>query len=1189
MYEIANGLAHIWNEREGAGRGNLEVYFTNCNFYTKPNGSKSTSIFWRTPVLETSTNKYTVSDCKFYLENTLSYLFNSNNFGSATDIKPITIEGNQFYGSGTLCLPKNYSTTASTSGGVFTFKNNQYSLVYWTSPPFDQFETINILNNTPVDENTSDFWVNWDNRPGNINFSGNVFVGTCFWIKDCTGNILFNSNEIYNNKLKSSSTYKDRNYITGNSNLAFTSNILHNNYWTLSGNQSVSGNSYNGQAQPDDPIGNLENIYTVGNSIETGVTMEGVSNYTIISRAKMDDIETNAVQNLVGSSVTKLYLGFNPSGTTPVSRPSIRNVDGTIVRPVLSKYYLDKEWHTYVFTMENGILKAYMDGIAMMAYDASSVYNKMYASGTIQIGGVNSTEKWNGPIQTFAIYNRVLSLAEANNFSENPALQLDGEIFRLVNITSNVNPIGHWAFDETTGYIVNDSSENNINGTLLNGAARVEGLKNKAIKLDGVNDNIDFGANPILEMGDDDFTVSAWVKMDISQVSYPTFVAKGASSQRNAGYWFFLSNSKLYFLISDGQTRLASSSNTVSICDNSWHHIAVTVKRQGNAVFYVDGLKSGSYDISSFSGKNITNPSKNFTIGSLDISSTTYLKGLIDDFRVYNRALDDSEITGLATLPTHINDLVAYWEFDENGGSVAVDSSENCLCGNLINNPVWSDGKKGSAINFDGVNEKVEVNHNAALDMGTNDLSITAWVKMPSSQLSYPTILSKGGTSSSNPGYWLYISDSKIKFVFGDGTERKSCASNSVNIADNQWHHIAVTIERESNAAFYVDGNIAGTVDISSFCNKNISNETKSLTIGSAGASSTTFFKGSIDGVRVFNSVLNEQKIDSLVSIQDCEFAVYLALNEDAGSVAYDSTSNGNDGILMNGPIRKIGVDGNSVQFDGRDDKINCGNSQQLEISTGDFTLATWVNMVPTQASYSTIASKGGYVGSNAGYWLYYRYGVLYFSVSDGTNQYLFNSDNISINDNLWHHVALTVNRANSITFYVDGEIVGIKDASSIQGLNFSNTEESLIIGSADYRPTFFKGMMDEFRIYRIALTESEITELANLLKSSNLIADFNSINPTNESNNLNVYPNPFINNVEISYLSDEEQNFQASIYAFNGNRIKNLQNGVANKGENLLTWDGTDNLGRDVTKGLYVVQIIGDNKVLNKTIVKMR
>ena len=160
---------------------------------------------------------------------------------------------------------------------------------------------------------------------------------------------------------------------------------------------------------------------------------------------------------------------------------------------------------------------------------------------------------------------------------------------------------------------------------------------------------------------------------------------------------------------------------------------------------------------------------------------------------------------------------------------------------------------------------------------------------------------------------------------------------------------------------------------------KNISNPSKVLTAGSADGSSTTYFKGSIDGVRVFNSILEELVIDSLANIQDVEFALHLTLDEDSGNLAPDITGNDNNGTLENGPTWRVGFEGNAVQFDGRDDKINCGNAPELEMSTTDFTIATWVNMIPSQSSYSTFVSKGGYVGANAGYWLYLRNGASSF------------------------------------------------------------------------------------------------------------------------------------------------------------------------------------------------------------------
>ncbi|HEY9114246.1 MAG TPA: LamG-like jellyroll fold domain-containing protein, partial [Bacteroidales bacterium] len=716
MHEIYNGNHDIWNEREGASRGNLEVFFNNCNFYTEDNGNSATQIIYRMHSVGTTTTKYSILNSNFYLENDATYLSNAVSPGSATNIKPFWVEGNSFYGNGTLYLPKEYNSTPSTQGGVFTFKNNNYSLVYWSNPPFDQFQTINILNNTPVNANSSDFWINWDGPAGNVNFKYNHFVGACFWIKDCTGNIVFDDNDIYNDQHKSSSSYKNRNYITGNSNLIFTNNNLYNTYWTLTGNKTVTGNVYNGITQPNEPSGSWANINTPGSSVETGSTMEGVTNYTIISRAKMDDLSTNAVQNLVGSSTVKLNFGFNPIISNPLFKATIRNVDGTIVKPTLSRFYMDNQWHTYVFIMQNGVLKAYMDGIAMLSYDATAVYNKMYATGTIQIGGVNSTELWNGPIQTFAIYNRALTLAEANSFATNPNTTISGEIYKMA--ISNDTPVGHWKFDETSGNTAYDNSGNNFNGTLVNNPSWSNGKIENALQFNGVNQSVECGTHSKLDMGIQDFTISTWVKMNSNQVSYPTFISKGGSSTSTSGYWFYLSGTSLKLAMGDGTSRIVASSGTINIKDNLWHHISVSVNRYGKATFFVDGENKGDYDVSPLAGKLISNSTKTLNIASLGTSSTTFLNGLLDDTRIYTRALSAEEIADLADLSQN-NSLIAHWAFDENSGTIAVDSSENQNNGSLVNGPTWKPGIKGSSLQFDGVNDRIDCGTDAIMDIGT--------------------------------------------------------------------------------------------------------------------------------------------------------------------------------------------------------------------------------------------------------------------------------------------------------------------------------------------------------------------------------------------------------------------------------------------------------------------------------------
>ena len=118
--------------------------------------------------------------------------------------------------------------------------------------------------------------------------------------------------------------------------------------------------------------------------------------------------------------------------------------------------------------------------------------------------------------------------------------------------------------------------------------------------------------------------------------------------------------------------------------------------------------------------------------------------------------------------------------------------------------------------------------------MLTDDISISAWVKMGSSQKSYPTIVSKGGTSSRNEGYWFYFSGTRIKFAFSDGTQRLSNYSSNVDVMDNTWHHVAVSVDRDGDLNFYLDGENVGTKDVSSFSGKNVSNSSVKLTLGSA-------------------------------------------------------------------------------------------------------------------------------------------------------------------------------------------------------------------------------------------------------------------------------------------------------------------------------------------------------------------
>ena len=69
-------------------------------------------------------------------------------------------------------------------------------------------------------------------------------------------------------------------------------------------------------------------------------------------------------------------------------------------------------------------------------------------------------------------------------------------------------------------------------------------------------------------------------------------------------------------------------------------------------------------------------------------------------------------------------------------------------------------------------------------------------------------------------------------------------------------------------------------------------------------------------------------------------------------------------------------------------------------------------------------------------------------------------------------------------------------------------------------------------------------------------------------------YPNPFNPTTTISYDLPEQTQVTLGIYDLLGKQIKTLVNQSQDAGNKIAVWDGTDNLGRQVSAGVYLYQI---------------
>ena len=72
------------------------------------------------------------------------------------------------------------------------------------------------------------------------------------------------------------------------------------------------------------------------------------------------------------------------------------------------------------------------------------------------------------------------------------------------------------------------------------------------------------------------------------------------------------------------------------------------------------------------------------------------------------------------------SDMVGYWKFDEGVGTTAANTVAGGNDGTLVNNPSWVAGRHGNAVDFDGVNDLVNIGAYPEIN-NLNDFSIAMW------------------------------------------------------------------------------------------------------------------------------------------------------------------------------------------------------------------------------------------------------------------------------------------------------------------------------------------------------------------------------------------------------------------------------------------------------------------------------
>jgi YVTN family beta-propeller protein len=211
-------------------------------------------------------------------------------------------------------------------------------------------------------------------------------------------------------------------------------------------------------------------------------------------------------------------------------------------------------------------------------------------------------------------------------------------------------------------------------------------------------------------------------------------------------------------------------------------------------------------------------------------------------------------------IQTTDDGLVGYWPMDEGSGATTTDASGN---GNPItlNNAIWAHSYapvqfiNPSALDLDSTSYIQAPHANPALDFGANqDFSITMWVKKSVLASPYANILSnRSDIAGSHPGFALTTDQYADRWVatLSDGTHTAQVSGGL--IADQQWHHLVATFDRDGMLTLYQDGAFVANTSITGVTNITTG---LPLSIGNYTASSNTF-AGTLDDLRIYNRLLS--------------------------------------------------------------------------------------------------------------------------------------------------------------------------------------------------------------------------------------------------------------------------------------------------------------------------------------------
>jgi fibronectin type 3 domain-containing protein len=617
--------------------------------------------------------------------------------------------------------------------------------------------------------------------------------------------------------------------------------------------------------------------------------------------------------------------------------------------------------------------------------------------------------------------------------------------------------VGAWGFDEGSGTTTADQSGSNNNGSISNATWSTAGKFGKALSFNGTNGSVSVADSNSLDLTTG-MTIEGWVQPNTVS-GFRTLIVKETGGDLVYGLYASSDTNRPQSQVTVGSVRLLNG--TASIPTGSWTHLAATYDGTTERL-YVNGIQVSSLAVSG----TIATSNSPLKIGGNSIWSE-WFNGLIDEVRVYNRALSAAEI-----------------QTDMNTPISSPDGTPPSAPGTLT----AAGGLGQISLSWGAATDNVGVAR-----YNVHRSTTSGFTPSTSNRIAQPT-----GTTYTDGGlaagtyYYKVTAEDAAGNVGPAGNEASATATadttpptapTSLNAAGSAGQ-VALSWGASSDTGGIAHYNVhrSTTSGFTPSTSNRIAQPSGTSYTDSGLSTGTYYYKVTADDNAGNTSAASNEASATVTTAPPSGVVAAYGFDAGSGTTAADQSGNGNTGTLSNATWAgaTAGKFGNALSFNGTNASVSVADSNSLDLTSG-MTIEGWVKP-NSVAGFRTVIVKerpgdlvyGLYAGSDTNR-PQSQVTVGSVRILDGTS---------SIPTGSWTHLAATFDGTTQ-RLYVNGTQV-----SSLASTGSILTSASpLKIGGNSIWGEWFNGLIDEVRVYSRALGAAEIqTDMSTSISSPDAI-----------------------------------------------------------------------------------------------------